>query len=552
MKREWRGWMTRAQARLWMKGKLGALLIRESTDPQMLMFGPTMQLRSADRARSDVELSPWAKTYSLAHTGTDIFASQVVQQMVADATAGLFQVLVIAYGSRFARDLSDGMSLLRTLNGLGIAVYFVHEDVLVGFEQGWMKKIGHQLVEAHTFSDERSQSGHENIRERFLGGYAHGRSGFGYTTVGSPRKRLVRDETEVAGRPRWAWRAWMYEQCLSENRSNHQIAMDLNAACVRTGRGGIFTKMAVGNILRDPVSKGEVRYLRNTPDAKSRIDECLRIVSDDVFERAVALLTSRSTRHKSPERERHIHVFEGVARCSECGEPLWYEVRPSGTGLKHPHHLAAPITCRFAPLVCRDRLPMDALGALLAEITLPPDAVALAQGFAAERPVQRETAKLRAKLQARLRNADEMRLDGTMLPDRHREVFQLTTAQLASLPTEPLPPTVEQTEILANVGEVWDRALPKERREMVNLLVESVAIACDEHQLAELNSGKRQRMHGASFVKDIVIRPRFRDLVTLGLAYTRQERSRCLDLSYPAYRDDLEAMDTWLRRKRAA
>ena len=119
----------------------------------------------------------------------------------------------------------------------------------------------------------------------------------------------------------------MYE----ETKSTSKIRDYLNDNGISTKRGGFWTTKTVGDILHNPINRGDYRYnYRHSARGKKKPDEEVvyiknvfpPIVSSEQFDRVAAIMQKNySSRHLNgfSHAKKHIHVFAGLLRCVECG-----------------------------------------------------------------------------------------------------------------------------------------------------------------------------------------------------------------------------------------
>jgi len=316
--------MTYEEARRWLRGKRAAFLLRESSIPQMEMTGPLGQKRSHGQATNKWGLIATQLLYSFAHSGTDIFSNPIAHQIIADARAKKFDVLVIAYASRFSRDLHDAMVLLHTLVAAGVPVYFVKEDTLAGFEERWMRKVGRELLSAHEFSDDFSQERCDtNMTNWVERGIANGRPAFGYRWTDTHPARIVKDDRAVCGKPAWEWTRFCFERYLTKKVTLADIARELNAASLRSLSGKLFSGQSVRSILKNPIATGWLRFHVGRADEDKKYREDLRLITDGEFNRTQAIMRKRRESHLHPARVKYTYIFKDIARCGGCGSHYW-------------------------------------------------------------------------------------------------------------------------------------------------------------------------------------------------------------------------------------
>lgn len=518
-----RGHLSPDEVRTWLASKRCALGIRESTGAQFEMTGPIAQNRMYRQKVRERGMVDTGLIYSFAQSGTDIFANKVVHQIVADARAEKFDVLVIAYASRFARDMHDAMVLLRTLLDLGVPVYFCKEETLAGLETRWMRKVGRELLTAHEFSDDLSEAREETVRDMWATYHvALGGAAFGYRYEGRRPTRLVRDERVVVGKPAWAWVRWIFERYLSKEVTMSDIANELNALGVLTKYGRRFTVSTIQDILENTIAKGQVRFHAGRPDEDAQQFEDLRVISDEIFGRATALKRKRAESRLNPRRLKHTYVLKDLAVCGGCGANMWG--RPSNSrrgdkrGLVLFHRLRTDgVVCDYVR-VSHNEWHLDAqVGAWLAELRLPPQALDRVRQLVREQTADRTSEKIRGRLEAKRKRGLEMYLEGELDKAAWSEIRSTLDGQIAALPAPAIEPLPSEVELVANLGDLWAQASATEKRDLAERIFLKLVLAPEPTAFAR--AMERCRYVRGNRISEFVVRPQFEALVAACRAY---------------------------------
>lgn len=163
-------------------GLRAARWVRESTRGQYDRFGPDAQREQQDQAIGRWGLIDSGIAWNVAHSGRTIGTTSQWAAMLE--TAGRdFDVLVVGYVSRFARDLRTAVNARHDLHRAGAAVLFCDERIVSSDEDAW-EAWAREAVEAESYSRRLSR----RIRE----GYAakrrrHHDQGGGLVPVGFRR-----------------------------------------------------------------------------------------------------------------------------------------------------------------------------------------------------------------------------------------------------------------------------------------------------------------------------------------------------------------------------
>lgn len=156
------------------------------------------------------------------------------------------------------------------------------------------------------------------IRAAAEGGKPSGRDPFGYKWQPQGRRRGT-----------WDVRADQRDVVLAiynhaaDGMSALRIAERLNVEGTLSPRGNGWSRNSVLNILRSKLYVGQYTFRYKLGDQRFTI-QVPRIISDDLWERTRAGLTSRQNRPASGRREEDMleSLLRGRGSCGECGRPM--------------------------------------------------------------------------------------------------------------------------------------------------------------------------------------------------------------------------------------
>lgn len=250
-----------------------------------------------------------------------------LSQLLRDAQAGLFDVLLVYRLDRLARSTYLAYSIIQELADLGVGVRSYSEPQIDSTTPMGRASLGFTAIFAELERDtfmQRSRDGTRKAVEK--GVYSGGITAYGYTTQ---EKRLVihEEEAEVV-RLIFGW-------CVERDWSNIRIAEELTRLNIptryrRDGRGlrGKATATywragAVLRILRNTTYKGEYRYGKRNTKGKSgehgiTVSPCPAIVSPEVWEAAQAALARN--RLTALRNARHVYMLKSLIKCGACGK----------------------------------------------------------------------------------------------------------------------------------------------------------------------------------------------------------------------------------------
>lgn len=266
-----------------------------------------------------------------AKTSASIFGRDGLAQMMEQAKARAFDVILVEALDRLSRDQEDLAHIHKRMSFARIEIQTVHDGVADAVSVGLRGLMGTMFLDALKAKTRRGLAG--VIRE---GRHAGGLS-YGYRTVpGQPGVREIVDhEAEVIRR--------IFRDYVAGN-SPRAIACALNAEGVLPPRGAKWAANTINGhqqrgygILRNPMYDGRLIWNRVTmvrdPDTGRRVNrdnpaeahhevaaEHLRIVPADLFTAAEArrIEQSKAATRKQATRA-PARPFSGIISCPVCG-----------------------------------------------------------------------------------------------------------------------------------------------------------------------------------------------------------------------------------------
>ncbi len=149
-------------------GLRAARWARESTRGQLDRFGPDAQRYQQDRVIESFGLVDTGITWQVAHSGRTIGTTDQFAEML-ELAGREYDVLVVGYVSRFARDLRTAVNARHELHGAGACLLFADERLLSSDEEAW-ETWARETVEAEAYSrrlSKRIREGYASKRRRF-------------------------------------------------------------------------------------------------------------------------------------------------------------------------------------------------------------------------------------------------------------------------------------------------------------------------------------------------------------------------------------------------
>lgn len=282
-------------------GLRAARWIRESTERQRDNFGPDAQRRQQDAAIARHGLVDSGIVWSVAHSGRTIAQTPVFAEMMAAAGRD-FDVLLVGYVSRIARDMETAAATRRRFHEAGAVLLFCDERVLSSDPDHW-DSWARETVEAESYSRKLAK----RVTEAYAAKFEIHRDPGGNAPLGFVRDGgFLRIDPDVIGRA-----VAVFERYASGTVSLPTLGAE-------TG----LDHEALKVMIRNPIYNGWARRHRRQADeqmlpAAWRADPP---VSDDLWARVQQVRTDRDTGGGRSTR-RYVHLLAGRLFCA-CGERI--------------------------------------------------------------------------------------------------------------------------------------------------------------------------------------------------------------------------------------
>jgi len=272
-------------------------------------------------------------------SGTKTAKREGLLAMMKDCERGRIDFVITKSISRFARNTTDCLGMVRRLLELNIPVYFEKENINTGsMESELMLSILSSMAESESVSI--SQNEKWSIRQRFKNGtYIISYPPYGYANVDGEMV-IVPEQAEVV--------KGVFADTLV-GKSTHAIADRLNADQVPSKRGGKWTPTSVNAILKNEKYTGDVIFQKTYTDSNfnrhknyGEHDQYLckdhhePIISHEDYEKANEVLQQRGKEKGNGQdtaKYQNRYSFSGRIKCGECGSTLKRRMhyKPSGS-----------------------------------------------------------------------------------------------------------------------------------------------------------------------------------------------------------------------------
>ncbi len=454
-----------------------ALYVRVSSEEQVQGYSLDAQARAIEAwcAQHGHEIVARYRDEGRSARSDNLDKRPAFKQMLADAEAGRFDVVVVHKLDRFARNLLVALETLQRLERFDVG--FVSLSEQMDFTTPIGKVILATLAAfAQYYSDNLSAETKKGKRERKEQGLYNGLLPFGVAK--GPHDVPVLDHTPRDGVVPSEGLLLAF-QLAAAGKTDREVAQALTAAGYRTsGNRGAnpFTKDTVREIIQNRFYVGEL------PDGNGGWVPGKHgvLIDPDLFERAQQARLRNVKRPRRVRTERRSPwALSGLATCAECGRSLTAYGRSDGkqrvqcSGRTQGHGCDAPTF--YAHLV------EDQLGTFLGQhFAVPPqerDRLVRAWRLGQDRTT--DTAAERERLRRKLERRKALFLEGDLDQASYRAQKAELQTQLAGLPSEGRTGDGvgrRLADYLADVALAWQAGTPEERNKLARELFGEVVV----------------------------------------------------------------------------
>ena len=249
-----------------------------------------------------------------------------LKELLEDCEKGLIDLVFTKSISRFSRNTTDCLAIVRKLLNYDVYIQFEKENIHTGsMESELMLAVLASMAE----SESRSISENEkwSIKKRFQNGtYVISYPPYGYANVDCEMV-IVPEQAEVVKE--------IFAGCLA-GKSTHIIAKELNEKGVPTKKGAKWTGGTINGILTNEKYIGDALFQKTITDAsfkrKRNYGEeeqyyCENhhepIIDRDTFEKAKEAIRQRGLEKgncsEDTSKYQNRYVMSGKIKCGECG-----------------------------------------------------------------------------------------------------------------------------------------------------------------------------------------------------------------------------------------
>lgn len=452
------------------------------------------------------------------------------QQMLRDAEAGLFDVIVVHKLDRFSRSLLDMLTCLKQLNEMNVSLVSVTEDfdfttpfgklilaVLASFAEWYLDNLRTEVIKGK--------------RERVRQGFWNGTLSWGYSTRRRLRTRLMAlgedFKSGAISEDDYSRLADIIEDALGQYADRQETAAipcPFNAEGVRRafswystgsyslgdiaemlardgftieGRKGntYVTKDTVEDVLQNRFYLGETSYGKRVP-GKKRVwmaGNHPPLVSPALYERVQVVRAERAEHYiRGSHGPKTVYPLSSLIVCAECGsfwqgnydneerryrDPAKQKRRQCRQKIKSA--TAVELEGQIEEMLQEITLPSDWREQILAQVTPTQDASPEAVQVAYQR---------RKTLESRLDRLKKLYVMGDIKEAEYQKMKDELAAQMDASPVIAGVSMVDlqyATELLGDFGTIIAEATPSEKKELFRALFKRIYILGGEIKAIE-------------------------------------------------------------------
>lgn len=328
--------------------------VSTASDEQLISL-EAQKAHYEDYIKSNDEWEYAGLYYDEGVTGTKKDCRDGLLSLVEDCEKGLIDLVITKSISRFSRNTTDCLELVRKLLDLKVTVIFEKENLNTGtMESELMLSILSSLAESESVSI--SENSKWSVQKRFQNGtFIIGYPPYGYINLNGEMV-IVPEQAEVVKQ--------IFADTLA-GKSTHVIAKELNDRGVKSKKGGKWSPGAINAIIRNEKFTGDTIFQKTYTDSRftrhTNYGECDRylceghheaIVSHEIFEKANEVLNQRGKEKgngENTQRYQNRYGFSGRIKCGECGGVFKRRIhyKPSGDYIAWccTHHIEDKTAC---------------------------------------------------------------------------------------------------------------------------------------------------------------------------------------------------------------
>ena len=287
------------------RGLRAARWIRESSAGQYDRFGPASQREQQDRFIERHDLVDTGRVFQVAHSGTTVWRSPTMTQMLSEAKAGGFDLLLAGYSDRWQRNLRRTLELLEdNLHPAGVALVMCDRRIISSDPHDW-----DELVAESAGAEKYSRRLSERITEGYAAKFAQENDPGGHAPLGFRRSpeppNVLQIDPETIGTA-----VGLFGRYALGTLSARQLALETGMEATR-----------IRAILMNPIYNGWIRRHRGPDETRKPAPwRSNPPISDELWAQVEEV---RRTKFKGagPRRRDRVDLLGGLLHCV-CGRRI--------------------------------------------------------------------------------------------------------------------------------------------------------------------------------------------------------------------------------------
>ena len=441
------------------RGLRAARWIRESTAGQYDRFGPASQREQQDRFIERHGLVDTGLTFQVAHSGTTVWRSPTMTEMLAEARAGAFDLLLAGYSDRWQRNLRRTLELLEDgLHPAGVALVMCDRRILSSDPHDW-----DELVAEAAGAERYSRRLGERITDGYAAKFDHHDDPGGHAALGF-RRLPERPHTLEIDPATIGVAVGLFERYALGTVSSVQLAAETGLADSR-----------IRMILMNPLYNGWIRRHRGPNETRRPAPwRANPPVSDALWARVEDVRRSK-TRGGGARRRGRVDLLAGLLECA-CGR----RIRSDGTFADGRHRKLHPGPCEAWGSRARlgDETWESPVLAQVGGIRL--DDATIASVVAALGGARRPIAMDRARIERQMREVALEHVRGGLTDDAYLARVGGFRSQIAALEvtSDIGVPADRAVDWLRAIADSWRQAdVPEAKADLLHAIYERIVVA---------------------------------------------------------------------------
>jgi DNA invertase Pin-like site-specific DNA recombinase len=461
-----------------LRGLRACRYVRVSSEEQGAKYGPDRQHEEIDlavRRLGLLEAGPAFVDEQSAWSRSD--ERPALRELVTAAAAGGFDVLVVAYFSRWSRDAELSLRLRRELHASGVVLWFADEAFASSDEDAHERYLD-EAVAAEKYSHRLSRTIRKTLAAKFERyGDQAGSPGLGFMRTPQPEARLAIDPGTM---PR---AVALFERYAAGDVSYRELAV-LERIPEAQLRAVLTNPLYNGWAVRNRRSADEVRVAAPWRSAPP--------VSDELW---AGVVEARSTRAKAAGRRRatHVHPLAKIVWC-ECGRAVRADTSRQKNGALVRRYVHQDCELWAQENVVAHRLE-EPIAAQVAGIRLDAASRVRVRQLAG-RPAPADTELRRAQLQGELRAKAAAHARRALATEAYLAEHSRISAEIdaleavtAAAPIEDLDEIVRR---LQGIRAVWAEADDAARQVVIRAIYRRITVVDARVASVELTDGAKR------------------------------------------------------------